>query len=351
MRIHKDFAGGNIIVKSIQGDTVCLQNELRDTAEDWFYWAFCVEGAEGLTLTFKMQKNRLGYFGPAVSHDLKKWHWLDACDSDEFTYHFTEGEGKVYFAHNMLYHPDRFFDFAKEKGLTVETLCTSKKGRNTPCVKIGEGKLSIILTARHHACESTGNYVLEGVLDELVASPIDDCTVFCVPFVDYDGVLDGDQGKSRAPHDQNRDYVPDEKSFYAETDTIRRYADENGCNLAFDFHSPWHKGGRNDRVFIVQNSLEKIDRFNLFGKILEDSITSQSLNYQKADDIAPFVEWNKPSAQFSVYMTSKPECDIAFTLETAYFGTPDNKVSQDRLVELGHCFAKAIKDYIKERAL
>ena len=89
----------------------------------------------------------------------------------------------------------------------------------------------------------------------------------------------------------------------------------------------------------------------MFGKILEDSITSQSLNYQKANDIAPFVEWNKPSAQFSVYMTAKPECDIAFTLETAYFGVPDNKVSQDRLVELGHCFAKAIKDYIKERAL
>ena len=85
MRIHKNFAGGNIVVKSIEGDTVYLENELRDTTEDWFYWAFCVEGAESKTLTFKMQPNRLGYFGPAVSHDYENWHWLDSLEGDSFT--------------------------------------------------------------------------------------------------------------------------------------------------------------------------------------------------------------------------------------------------------------------------
>lgn len=351
MRIHKNFAGGNIVVKSIEGDTVYLENELRDTTEDWFYWAFCVEGAEGKTLTFKMQKNRLGYFGPAVSHDYENWHWLDSLEGDSFTYHFGENESKVYFAHHMLYRPERFFAFAKSKGIVVDTLCPSRKGRSTPCVSIGKGKRSIILTARHHACESTGNYVLEGVLDELIDRPIDDCTLFCVPFVDYDGVLDGDQGKSRAPHDQNRDYGINKNSIYAETDEIRAYADEKGCNLGFDFHSPWHKGGRNDQVFIVQNSLEKIDRLDLFGNILEKKISSKSLKYNKSNDIAPFTEWNTPSAQFAFNMTVRPECDVAFTLETAYFGTEDNKVSQAKLIELGHCFAKAIKAYIKERAL
>lgn len=62
------------------------------------------------------------------------------------------------------------------------------------------------MTARHHACESTGNYVLEGVLEELIKSLPNNLSVMCVPFVDYDGVVNGDQGKNRFQHDHNRDY-------------------------------------------------------------------------------------------------------------------------------------------------
>ena len=47
MRIHADFTGGNIRVLKIDGTDVYIQNEIRDTTEDWFYWAFCVEGAQG----------------------------------------------------------------------------------------------------------------------------------------------------------------------------------------------------------------------------------------------------------------------------------------------------------------
>ena len=75
MIIHQNFIGGNIKVVKQEGNTVYLENELRDTVGDWFYWAFCIEGAQGQTLTFKFQRDRLGYYGPAVSYDLEKWHW------------------------------------------------------------------------------------------------------------------------------------------------------------------------------------------------------------------------------------------------------------------------------------
>ena len=172
MKIHQDFVGGNIHVKERIGNTFVLENELRDTKGDWFYWAFCIEGAENKEITFDFQKNRLGYWGPAVSHDLKNWHWLGSMnDENSFTYRFGENESKVYFAHNMLYHPDRFFAFSESRGTTISELCVSRKGRSVPCLCIGEGETSILLTARHHACESTGSYVLEGVLDEFIASP------------------------------------------------------------------------------------------------------------------------------------------------------------------------------------
>ena len=143
MVIHQNFIGGNISVKEIDGDTVILENELRDTTGDWFYWAFCVEGAENRTLTFRFQPSRLGYFGPAVSYDLENWHWLHHVEGDSFTYTFRAEESKVYFAHSMLYHPSRFMNFADKHHLQVEELCKGYKGSSIPCIKFGEGNGSL----------------------------------------------------------------------------------------------------------------------------------------------------------------------------------------------------------------
>ena len=349
MRIHTDFIGGNIVVKEQKGTAFILENELRDTMEDWFYWAFCVEGAENQTLTFHFQKDRLGYFGPAVSYDLVHWHWLDQLDGDSFTYHFGAEEKKVYFAHSMLYHPARFLKFAEEHGLAVEELCKGYKGSGIPCVRFGSGKTSIILTARHHACESTGNFVLEGVLEELVKNPIPDTTVFCVPFVDYEGVIRGDQGKSRAPHDHNRDYSLEEPSIYPECAALKAYAEEHGCHFAIDFHSPWHLTKENDTVFIVQNRLQ-LDRLNRFGVLLEKSLTPDALQYEKKNDYPPESGWNKGgiSTSFSGHMKNREENELSLTLETTYFGVPENKVDAEKMKKLGECFAGALKAYIDE---
>ena len=52
MTIDRDYIGGNIHVLGAEGDMVRVENELRDTQGDWFYWAFRVRGATGRTLTF-----------------------------------------------------------------------------------------------------------------------------------------------------------------------------------------------------------------------------------------------------------------------------------------------------------
>ena len=344
MKIHGNFSGGNAVVTKGEGNTVYIKNELRDTSIDWFYWAFCVEDADEGELVFSFEKNRLGYFGPAVSSDLKSWHWLGEVSGDSFKYSFKAGE-TVYFAHHILYRPERLEEFAREKGRSLDVLCKSPKGRDVPSLSFGEGDISIILTARHHASESTGSYVLEGVLDELLSSPIDGARVFAVPFVDYDGVLDGDQGKSRVPHDHNRDYI--DEPIYPEVREIIAYADRCGVNYGFDFHSPWHRGGVNDNIFVVRNSVDKLDRFDRFSELLEAEITDGAMSYRKNNDYPPLTGWNMPSTNFACTMNARVDCDIAFTLENAYFGTEENKVSEERLIELGRCFARAMKRYIK----
>ena len=73
MTICENFIGGNIRVLKQDSDIFYVDNNLRDTTCDWFYWTFCVEGAAGKTLTFQFRYTRLGYWGPAVSHDLCHW--------------------------------------------------------------------------------------------------------------------------------------------------------------------------------------------------------------------------------------------------------------------------------------
>ncbi len=350
MLIHQNFTGGNIRVVETDGCVIHLNNELRDTPTDWFYWAFCIEGAAGQTLTFRFPKVRLGYYGPAVSHDLKSWKWLGKGeDPDSFTYTFGADENKVYFAHNMLYHPDRFDAFVKRNGLQTEEFCLSRKGRSVPCLRFGDGNHVILLTARHHACEATGNYVLEGVLEKLIRNPIPDTRVICVPFVDYDGVVDGDQGKNRAPYDHNRDYIYGTPAIYPEVAELRKIAAE-GILYGFDFHSPYHLGGSNDYVFIVRKRAEKTPLYNRFGTLLESSLTDKALRYEMKNDYPPDTGWNKSDTPtFACYMDTYAGAELAFTLETTYFGKENNIFNQENSVELGRCFAEALRSYENTR--
>jgi len=205
--------------------------------------------------------------------------------------------------------------------------------------------MTVILTARHHACESTGSYVLEGVLEELIKAPIENTHVFAVPFVDFDGVIDGDQGKGRIPHDHNRDYT--ESPIYPEGAQIMKYADRYGCQLGFDLHSPWHKGGNNDNIFIVRNSIEKEDSFERFADALQIELSGTDILYSKKNDQPHMTDWNRPSPNFGYTMDLREECDLAFSLETAYFGTENNRITEDSLIGLGRGFARAIKRYLQ----
>jgi hypothetical protein len=318
---------------------------------DWFYWAFCVQEAAGRTIRFCFGDTRLGYFGPAVSRDLVHWQWLHASEDNGFTYTFSDDD-PVYFAHNILYHPPRFASFCEKFGWKTETLCISKRGRAVPMITFGRGSKRILLTARHHACESTGNYVLEGVLESLASSLPEDFSVICVPFVDYDGVLDGDQGKNRAPYDHNRDYAFNKDAVHPSCAALRDIIDTENLVLAFDFHSPYHFRGANDHCFIVQKDFGRLDRMKRFGEILEASMTDSAFRYEKEWDHAPNVTWNKEDSPTLVYRAlHRDTVHLAFTLETAYFGTKENFFTGEKGIETGHCFADAMLAYIREQGL
>ncbi len=347
--INTDFTGGNCIVDKILNDTVYIRPDMRDSGGDWFYWAFCVIGAGGKTLTFDFQnKSWVGPFGPAVSTDLSAWHWDEGLsDGKSFTYTFGQEEDKVFFAHDLLYHPARFDAFALKNNIPVNTLCQSAKNLAVPIARFGEGDKTVLLTARHHCCESTGSYMLEGALDYLYHHPLPGWRVVAIPFVDIDGVMAGDQGKNRIPHDHNRDY--NEKPLYTSVQAIQKYISDNKVCLAFDFHSPWHTGGLNDKVFIVRSKKHLVEQ-KLFGSLFENNVSANALRYATANDLDPGVGWNvshpEDGLSFAGFCATQNGVELVCTLETPYFGEKENMVTQDNLLESGKCFAKAIGDYI-----
>ena len=352
MKIHTEFTGGNIVVERIdtENKTVYLERDLRDTEDDWFYWAFCAEGAAGETWTFLFPSNhRVGRFGAAVSHDLSAWHWSESGSGNTFTYTFAEDENTVYFAHNMLYHPVRFDAFCRANRLMPEVFCKSVKGRDLPSVRFGDGDRWILLTARHHACEATGSYVLEGVVEALTFLLPEGYSVLVVPFVDYDGVVDGDQGKNRRPYDHNRDYT--DKPIYEVVAKMMEFGREHDLQYTFDFHSPWHMGAENDYVFFSR-STEAMEPFtNAFGEYMKKATAGNELIYDGTRDVGPNEKWNNETSPNSKNYFSKQESvRLSVTTETPYFGVTDGmgKISQEAMLELGRAFGRSIAEYIRE---
>lgn len=344
------FFGGNILVEGIHGDHAFLHRDLRDS-DHWFYWAFRVDGAAGRTITFTFPEDLLGYWGPAVSHNLMNWHWLEPEgyraepeDRRSFTYTFGKTENSVYFAHDMLYHLEHFqqLDF-----LDISTLCLDRDGTPTPLGALGEGEKIILLTARHHACEGPAGYALEGVLREFCDVPLPGYRILSVPFVDMAGVAAGDPGKCRLPHDHNRDYIPN--SIYPTITAIKELLAKEKVTYVFDFHDPCHIGKGNDYTRLVNayaSMQEDMTRFSaLYAEETKKYTTGACFPFEDGK-----ITWrDQPvTGTFSAYCGALESVEFVATVELPYFGKQDRMMTQESFVATGRAFARALKRFIKK---
>src|SRR5678816_973420 len=134
------------------------------------------------------------------------------------------------------------------------------------------------------------SYVIEGIIQQW---DLTDTELAIIPFVDKDGVEDGDQGKNRKPRDHNRDYDGD--SVHPETKAIREWAPkwaDGKLLIALDVHCPSIRGARNEVIYQVGQRDPRIwAEQQRFAPFLRDAIKGE-LPYDPKDDLAFGKEWN-----------------------------------------------------------
>ncbi|WP_254522016.1 M14 family zinc carboxypeptidase [Natrinema caseinilyticum] len=376
--------GGNGRVVGVDGDTIRLESEPRDSSRRWFYWNVDVESDVTQTLRLEFPNDEaVGPRGPAVRMAMPcggpigngawdEWRWLGAdhrIDATGFRYAFDAGEG-AQFALSFPYQRADFdafaFEFESDPRLTVETLTTTAGGRTVPVVRLGpsDADCHIALAARHHACESTASYVLEGTLRELLESEdagalLETHRVHAYPFGDLDGVERGDQGKHRSPHDHNRDYVDgnaitDLSPLYPTTAAIAAdLRSRDPLAVALDFHCPYKWGGDiNDRPFFVTDPSAASAELRGLATRLEDVTQTRS----RADeptltfDSSPGIGLASFDGQSGLLYTFERYCsqlgaEPAASLEVPYVGTATDPVTPTTARQFGRDLAVALADW------
>ena len=374
--VDKNVPAGNIALDKIDGNTVLVHQELRDTPSPWFYWAFRVKGAQGRKLDFRFtQSVAVGTRGPCISLD-KGNTWSYAAEKgatrNTFSYTFPSDAEEVWFYQTIPYMQTDWEAFVKrheaDRGKVFETgvLCASRKGRNVEKAVFGNlsgnPKHRIFLSARRHCGETMASYVLEGVLesvfakDDLGAWLRENVEIMVVPFMDKDGCEDGDQGKNRKPHDHNRDYT---EFIYPETRGIRDWIAEragNKLDIFFDFHCPWLYGNFNEFVYQVhEKHKENAEKTSRFGKMLE-ALQDGSMSYREKDDIRWGVGWNSDKnytagRAVKAWAMDELRCGFVGSFEIPFATANGKVVTRESCRAFGHDVARAFARWLVDEPI
>ncbi len=396
--VDADFPGGNIVLDSIIKDTVFIHHDLKDTEGNWFYWHFRVKGVpQGKTVFFKfthpwnsLKKSTsvIGVYGPGISLDKgKTWNWLgiESVSEDGFKYQFKSGNSVVHFSMGMPFTEVNLRDFLKPYknniNLEVGVLSTTRGGRQVERLHLGmihgEPKYRVVITSRLHASEMMTSYLVEGIIQETLGGGeagtwlCKNAEILIIPFVDKDGVENGEQGKNRRGRDHNKDYSGE--SLYPESQAIRSFVPVWGRNklaALIDLHCPYIRGKMgHEHIYMIepdttvtksQTQTTELRRFAAFLEHASNRETQFHIPYRASNNVKFGDGFNKPERWAKGYSIERWALDIPhikFTtcIEFPYANVMEfpsaktgNMVTQQNAQAFGRTIAKALYEYLRD---
>lgn len=365
IQVDADFPGGNIIVERVKGNEIYVSQDLRDTEGWWFYWYFRVRAQPGQGLEFHFtNKDVFTCRGPAVRVGKGPWFWLgrQAVHNTGFRFRMPDDADEARFCLAMPYLEEdlrRFLARHSANGsLQIKEHCVTPKGRRVERLHLGclssPPRHRVLVTCRHHACEMMASWVLEGLMQAVLVGPErewfrENVELAILPFMDKDGVEDGDQGKNRRPHDHNRDYLGE--PLYESVRALKEFAprwSEGRLRVALDLHCPYIRGRRDEQIFLVGNPEREIQKeIDRFAEILQKK--AQGPLPYKAQNNLPFgLEWNQETEprMFSRWASQLDGVQMACTLEFPYACAGGQEVNPASSRAFGEQLASALRDYL-----
>ncbi|MFZ4723896.1 MAG: cellulase family glycosylhydrolase [Paludibacter sp.] len=366
-----DFPSGNVKVTNVSGNTFTIEPDLRGETTDWFYWHFAICGAKGKTLTFNLPtaavKPNMQYLpvkGPLVSFDAgNTWSYINSSGTWDrtFSYTFTTN-AEVRFSNGMPYTQKNYDVFIApyrtNPYLHLDTLVMSEGGRAVDRIIIkpvtGTPKFKVLITARHHAQEMMASYEIEGIIPTILNDTwLRDNVEFCIiPFVDKDGVEDGNQSKIRVPN-FNADYDPLVPSVWAATRTLRSWVptwkgSPSKLVLSFDLHCPWIRemsNGTNDNITFWGSTtpavaIEEQKFITLFKKTNNGTLKATTTAY-----LPNCASTGKTSRSWADAVLG---VKLPITLEYAFTSNSGALITQANTREWGIDLANAMKLYLQQ---
>ncbi|MGI5817551.1 MAG: M14 family zinc carboxypeptidase [Armatimonadota bacterium] len=206
-------------------------------------------------------RNELGLLRPVLRADEADWTRCDGVvveehDDGRRSVRFTHpgGAATVAAAFCFPYAPEHLDGTLAELGEAWERVAigVTREGRPLERLRLRSEitgrRAGIYLMARQHSGETPGSWILDGML-RFLASDSDEAPelregldVWVCPFVDLDGVVNGDYGKDALPWDFNRAWesMPMRPAVHAIQRDLLRFQERTAPRLVIDCHGPGH---------------------------------------------------------------------------------------------------------------
>lgn len=255
MDINASFDSGNIIVRSIDGDTANLDIRIDKDSGFYQWFHFRVTGAKSRPITLNIlnaggSAYPDGWPGYAARVSYDRVDWRTAATSYEkgvLTIRHVPDSDCVWFAYFAPYSYDRHQSLiarmAQAPGVQIITLGHSLDGRSMDCVRMGTGPVQMWLYARQHPGESMAEWWAEGALEYLTdpgnqtaADLRRRCTIHIVPNMNPDGSVRGHLRTNAVGVNLNREWAEPSAARSPEVLCVRNEMDRTGVHWAMDVH-------------------------------------------------------------------------------------------------------------------